>query len=116
MSDTRNRRRRPPRPAGAPAPQDYREPRKTAAQREAEGIETVPITYGGMTFDIPADVDDWPTLAVQAFSKQRHIDAFEQILGPVQWAKFLAKFPRKRQFDEFAELIADELGFGTAGN
>ncbi|MBF6326766.1 MULTISPECIES: hypothetical protein [Nocardia] len=111
-----NRRRRGPRPEGAPEPRDYQAPRKTAAQREAQGVETATITYKGAEFDIPASVDDWPTLAVQAMSKNHHIDAIEHALGPVQWNRFVSQFPLKRNFDEFAELIAQELGFTKAGN
>ncbi|WP_306358851.1 MULTISPECIES: hypothetical protein [unclassified Nocardia] len=111
-----NHRRRRPRPAGAPVPQDYRAPRKSAAQREAEGIETIVIDFRGSEFEVPASSDDWPTTAVQAATHRRHVDAIEQILGPKQWAIFLSRFPRKRDFDEFAELLAEEMGLGTAGN
>lgn len=111
-----NNRRHRPRPDGAPVPQDYKPPRKTAAQREAEGAETIVIEYGGMEFEIPGSLDDWPIVAVQAASKEQHIDAIEHILGPKQWAVFLSKFPRKRNFDEFADLVAEEMGFNTAGN
>jgi hypothetical protein len=111
-----NNRRPRPRPDGAPIPEDYKPPRKTAAQREAEGASTVVIEYGGEEFEIPASVDDWPIVAVQAAGKEQHIDAIEHLLGPKQWAVFLSKFPRKRNFDEFADLVAEEMGFNTAGN
>ena len=108
-------RRTPARPAGAPVPQDYQEP-KTAAQREGEGVETETIEYNGFKAEIPIDPDNWPTLARQAFSTNRHIDAIEILLGPVQWVKFNQKFPLAWQFNEFAELIGEMLGFGNSGN
>ncbi|GAB4582624.1 hypothetical protein [Nocardia sp. IFM 10818] len=111
-----NNRRRRPRPAGAPAPQDFKEPKKTAAQREAEGIETVVLEYRGVEFEVPATMDDWPTRAVQAAAHNLHIDAIEHVLGPKQWAIFNARFPRQRDFAEFAEMLGEEMGFGTAGN
>lgn len=97
----------------APEPQDHL---KSVAQREAEVDENVVIDFRGNEFTIPADQDDWPILAVQAFSNGRNIDAIQHLLGPRQWALYSAKFPKKRDFDEFAEAIAENFGFGTAGN
>ncbi|MFD7045717.1 hypothetical protein [Rhodococcus jostii] len=102
----------PHKPLGVKAPQDHKKP---AAQREAEGDQTVLIEYGGLEFEILADQDDWPVLAIQAFSKRLGIDAIEHLLGPVQWARFVTRFPKKRQFDEFSEVIAAEFGFGSSG-
>lgn len=103
----------PHKPEGVKEPMDHQKP---AAQREAEGVEMLAIEYGDITFEIPADPDDWPTLATQAMSNNRHIDGIQHLLGPMQWAKFISNFPVRRQFNEFAEIIAAELGFGTAGN
>lgn len=94
---------------------------KSAPQREAEAvegdvIEMVTLEFHGDKFKVPADQDDWPILAVQAFSKGLAIDGIEHILGRVQWARFIQKFPRKRQFGEFSDLIAEEFGFADAGN
>lgn len=97
---------------GVKQPQDHK---KSAAQREAEGDEYVVIEYSGQEFKILADQDDWPVLAIQAFSKRLGIDAIEHLLGPQQWARFVTKFPKKRQFDEFSEVIAAEFGFGSSG-
>ncbi|MFC9768654.1 hypothetical protein [Rhodococcus jostii] len=102
----------PHKPLGVRQPQDHK---KSAAQREAEGDQYVTITYGGLEFEILADQDDWPVLAIQAFSKRLGIDAIEHLLGPAQWARFVTRFPKKRQFDEFSEVIAAEFGFGSSG-
>lgn len=100
-------------PANAPRPQDHK---KSAAQREADGDATVEIVFRGEKFRVAADMDDWHVLAVQAFSRGRNIDAIEMLLGPRQWARYLTKFSKKRDFDEFAELVAIRFGFGAAGN
>lgn len=93
------------------------EPKKSAAQREGEdAVEMVELEFHGEKFKLPADQEDWPILATQAFSKGWAIDGIEHILGRGQWARFVNKFPRKRQFNEFSDLIAEEFGFGTAGN
>lgn len=99
-------------PARAPRPQDHK---KSAAQREAEGDEYVVIEYEGEEFKILADQEEWPTVAVQAFSKQLMIDAIEHLLGPQQWARFITKFPKQRQFNDFGRVVAQEFGFGVVG-
>ncbi|MGW6699642.1 hypothetical protein [Nocardia sp. NPDC055049] len=118
---TTTKRATPTRPAGVKQPLDHLAPgelaeAKAAAQREAEGVETMPIEFGGLSFTVPVDPDDWPTRVHQALGRNLHIDAIELLLGPVQWAKFNAKFPRKRDFVEFAEILGEQLGFGSAGN
>lgn len=105
-------RKRAARPATPKQPSDHQKP---AAQREAEGDPTVTIPYGGEKFVIPADQENWPILAVQAFAAMRNIDAIEHLLGPVQWARFVTFFPKRKQFNEFSDLIAVEFGFKSAG-
>lgn len=95
---------------------------KAAPQREAESskdddqIEMVTLEFHGDKFKVPADQDDWPIVTVQAFSKGLAIDGIELLLGRVQWSRFIQKFPRKRQFGEFSDMIAEEFGFADAGN
>lgn len=102
-------------PPNAPRPQDRKAPKKSAAQREAEADEFLYIDFYGETFQVIADQEEWPILAAQAFSKRQSIDAIEHLLGPRQWALFVTRFPKTRQFNEFAELVAEEFGFGTSG-
>jgi hypothetical protein len=99
-------------PARAPKPQDRK---KSAAQREAEGDEFVYIEYEGEEFKILADQDEWPTVAIQAFSNQKMIDAVEHLLGPQQWARFNVMFPKVKHFNEFGRVVAQEFGFGVVG-
>ncbi|WP_378735407.1 hypothetical protein [Nocardia brasiliensis] len=103
----------PHKPAGVREPQDHLKP---AAQREAEGDETITVEFRGLEFTVPADPDDWPIRVHQALGRNMHIDAIELLLGPVQWTKLTAKYPKKRDFVEFAEILGEVLGFGSAGN
>lgn len=109
-------------PADAKRPRDRqpkRAPRRSAPQREAEADpgEVVELRFGGRKFTIPADMDDWPTLAHQAFAKQLHYDALEHLLGPQQWALLVTSAAKtKRDFVKFSNMVAREFGFGTAGN
>lgn len=105
-------------PENAPRPRDHMPKRegKSAPQREAEDDETVDLNFRGTKFTVPADQEEWPILAVQAFANGRNIDAVQHLLGPRQWALYVTKFGKKRDFDAFAELIADVFGFGAPGN
>lgn len=105
-------------PENAPRPRDHMPKRegKAAPQREAEGDENVELNFRGTTFTVPADQEEWPILAVQAFANGRNIDAVQHLLGPRQWAVYVTKNGKKRDFDAFAELIADVFGFGAPGN
>lgn len=109
-------------PSNAKRPKDRqpkRAARRPAAQREAE-IEpgdVVVLEFRGRKFEIPADMDDWPTLAHQAFAKQLHYDALEYLLGPQQWAILVTNVAHtRRDFVRFSNMVAREFGFGTPGN
>lgn len=109
-------------PANAKRPRDRepkRAPRRSPAQREAEHEtgNVVVLEFRGRKFEIPADMDDWPTLAHQAFAKQLHYDALEYLLGPQQWAILVTNVAHtRRDFVRFSNMVAREFGFGTPGN
>lgn len=105
----------PHKPKGVREPQDRLPKKKTAAQREAERDETVTIEFHGMEFELLADQDEWPIVAVQAFANGKNIDGIEQLMGPVQWAKFVSRFPKRRHFSEFADIFSVEFGFKSPG-
>lgn len=118
-----NRRRRPARPAGAPAPQDYRSPKKSAAQREAEGVETVDIEWRGMRFTVAAHPEDWDFWRVSRHVSQNNFpEATLGLIGPEGTAQIYREFPKldnARAGELFSELfnaITKAVGFGNAGN
>jgi hypothetical protein len=119
MSNNRNRNR--PRPQGAPEPQDYRAP-KSAAQREAEGAETVEIHWREMTFEIPAPAENWPYWTVVRHLQSDLPLAVLNLLGPRQAARVQGRFPdlpAAQAGELFADLfgvIAEKLGLGNSGN
>lgn len=112
MTAPRTRKANAPDMSNAPDPQDHKSP----AQREAEAIDTIELEFRGGKFTVPAHPDDFPVLASQAFSKNMNIDGIEHLLGPRQWALFLSKNPRKKDFDEFARQFFTSMGFGDEGN
>lgn len=92
-----------------------RAPKKPAAQREAERDEVFVLEYNGTDYEVPADPEDWPTIAVQHLTANRAADALELILGPVQWATFNRENPRLRDFRQFAFELGRGMGI-SLGN
>lgn len=88
----------------------------TAPEVEASGDEMRTLEFRGEEFIVLADPDDWTTLCRQSFAHMRTIDGVELLLGPQQWSRLNAKFPKFRDFNALVKIIADEYGFGSAGN
>lgn len=103
-------------PANAPKPQDHKAPKKTAAQREAEGIDEVEVEFDGEIYEIAADPIDWKVSTTEAFEQGKVVTAIRQLLGPEQWKTLSAKRYRNRQFRELFDLLAEAGGFDNSGN
>jgi hypothetical protein len=105
-------------PAHAPRPQDHKrsKKKKTAAQREAEGIETTDVEFDGEVYTIPADPLDWDVEVTEAFEQGKVVTAVRGMLGPKQWRTVAAKGYTNRQFSKLFDLIARAGGFKNAGN
>lgn len=103
-------------PANAPKPQDHKAPKKTAAQREAEGIDEVEVEFDGEIYEIAADPIDWEVSTTEAFEQGKVVTAIRQLLGPEQWKAVSAKRYRNRQFRELFDLLAEAGGFDNSGN
>ena len=99
-------------PKGATVPTDHL---KSAAQIEAEGVETVDVEWRGLAFAIVADADDYPLEAVMAFERGQNFVGLELILGPKQWAEFMKTKPKKSDGVDLMGVMNDALGFGDSG-
>lgn len=99
-------------PAGVKKPQDHKKP---AAQIEAEGAPTIDITWQGHTFTIDADTDNWLVEVTQAYEDGKGASMIRGVLGPKQYAEFMATRPRNKQLNELGEIIAKALGLTSAG-
>ncbi|WP_280410688.1 hypothetical protein [Nocardia asiatica] len=121
-----NRRRR-PRPAGAPEPRDYQppqspEPPKSAAQTEAEGVDTITVEWEGLSLRVPVRPDTWPYWTVMRHLQTDLPTGVCNLLGPRQVSQLYARHPdltareASRLFGELFEKIAKAVGFGSAGN
>ncbi|WP_037182585.1 hypothetical protein [Rhodococcoides fascians] len=86
------KRAQPHKPAGVKQPQDHK---KSAAQREAEGVETITVTWEKLEFEIVADPDEWDFWTVtQPLAAGNHAVGLIGLLGPQQSMKLRAAHPR----------------------
>lgn len=99
-------------PKNAKRPQDHKPPKKSAAQREAEGVETTDIEWQGLTLTLPTDSDDWSVESVLLFEKGQNANGLMEILGPVQWAKVMKTKPTKRDLGKLFEEMGEVFGVG----
>ncbi|OZC50516.1 hypothetical protein CH289_15940 [Rhodococcus sp. RS1C4] len=86
------KRAQPHKPAGVKQPQDRK---KSAAQREAEGVETVTVEWEGLEFEIIADPDEWDFWTVtQPLASGNTAVGLIGLLGGQQAMRLRAAFPR----------------------
>jgi hypothetical protein len=98
-------------PEGVKMPED----RKSAAQREAEGAETVTLDYEGESFTLPADPQDWPTRAMLAFEEGKAFAAIKALIPPRRYQKLgIDDWPARKTTGLF-EAFAKAAGLDDAG-
>lgn len=102
----------PHRPAGVKMPQDHLKP---AAEREAEGDETVEFEFGGITYTAPANLDRTKGVA-RAFDNRQGTIALELLLGKDQFKTFLDTDPYDADYGKMLDAWSDACGFDNAGN
>lgn len=107
-------------PASAPKPQDHK-PKKTAAARKAEAEGFVDIDVSGITLKVPAG-ENVPMKALLRFQGLNddltplaegvdgNLLGSAELLGPDQWAKFLAQNPTVKDFQEIGDNLASLVG------
>jgi len=100
-------------PKGATVPDDHRKP---AVQIEAEGIETLTVAVGELTFTIPSDVDDLDGEFLRHAFDGDSYRMVQTILDEKQFARFKATKPKVRDYKILADAVAEALGLGDSGN
>lgn len=86
------KRAQPHKPAGVKQPQDRK---KSAAQREAEGVETITVEWEGLEFEIISDPDEWDFwTTTQPLAAGNTAVGLIGLLGGQQAMKLRAAFPR----------------------
>lgn len=99
-------------PKNAKRPQDHKPPKKSAAQLEAEGVETVDVEWRGLTLTLPADSEDWSAESVLLFERGQNANGLMEILGPTQWAQVMKTKPTKRDLGKLFEEMGEVFGVG----
>lgn len=95
-------------PEGAPAPKDHLK-KKSAAARQAEADGYIDIEQCGVPLRIPI-AGKVPLKAYMAFRRDDEIGGTEALLGPEQWAAFMAAEPTVDDFAEIGQKLTDTLG------
>jgi len=110
-------------PKGAKVPTDHL---KSAAQIEAEGVETVQVEFKGETYTFPAGIEDASGDVLDAIDDQKlsHAlhglleekdDAGNWISGPSEWKRFKKTHPRVHDYTDMFDAYAKVIGLGTTG-
>ena len=79
-------------------------------KEEAQAIETKSVTYDGLTFEFPADVNDWPATAIMKLEDEKPMSFIRDVVSPESFNQFLASSPTMRQFGELADLVGNAVG------
>ena len=79
-------------------------------KEEAQAIETKSVTYDGLTFEFPVDVNDWPATAIMKLEDEKPMSFIRDVVSPESFNQFLAKKPTMRQFGELADLVGNAVG------
>lgn len=67
----------------------------------------VTLEFRGIKFSFQRDRNEWPTKAIQAFSKRKYADGVEQVLGVQQWELLNEIAPKYKDFFEFIEVFGE---------
>lgn len=88
----------------------------TPAQREAEGVETVDVTWRDRVFTIPASLDEVNATTLLALEEGKAASAVRGLIGPRKFTRFVAEAdPSGKDLGELLEAFVDAMGLGDAG-
>lgn len=102
--------------SNAPQPQDRKAPKKTAAQIEAEGDETVEVPYEGEVYTFPADIESADYEVLEALDNQKLSFVIRALLSTEDYAKFKSTKPKFKDAPALFAAYAEEIGMESAGN
>lgn len=91
-------------------------PQGAAGQTEAQGIETVTVTWRDLTpFEVPRYRLDWPFEAVVAAMNENHPVVIASLLPPEIRAELTEMRCTMREAYDLMNAISDALGFESPG-
>lgn len=84
--------------------------------RKAEvGDGIARFTYGGQTFEITTDRNEWTLDMHEALADGNEILVLRAALGPKQWAVLKSMNLRTPQINDFSIAATEALGFASVG-
>lgn len=86
-----------------------------ARKAEAKDDPTATVEFRGLTLTVSREYDDWPVEFVDALEEGKTVGICKGALGPAQWRRVRALDLKMRDLAPLADLIAQALGFGDAG-
>lgn len=97
-------------PENAPKPQDHKPKKKSTKAREAEaGDGFVTIETRGVELRIPVG-GKMPIAAFELFQEGKELPGTKMLLGPEQWAAFMATNPTLDDLAELGQKLQDATG------
>lgn len=87
------------------------DPRKA----EANGENVATVDFRGHKFEVSRHYADWTVDFVESLEEGKTVGIVRGALGPSQWRQVKAMNLKMRDLDEFADALADAMGFGSAG-
>lgn len=83
---------------------------KAALEAEAKENNEIEFEFGGKTYVVDKNPDNWSIETMLAFEEGKSIGVVQAMLGPQQWTKFMATRPTNKTFGEFTEKLFGALG------
>ena len=111
MTTPRTRKANAPAMDNAPEPQDHKSP----AQREADGDREMELEFDGKTYIVASSMEYTKGVA-RAMDQRLGTVMVEKLLGPEQYAKFVATDPFDGDYGRLVKAWIEATGFGDEGN
>ena len=89
---------------------DQNEARKAEATDKAAIVE-----WREHTFTVSREYDDWTVDFLESLEEGKAVGIVRGALGPAQWRVVRGLNLKVRELNELAGLIAQAMGFGSAG-
>lgn len=83
---------------------------KAALEAEATNSTLRQFSCDGETYTVEGEVEEWDLQVMKAYEDGKMITVAEELLGPKQWAKFMAKRPKNKNFTELTEKMFAVIG------
>jgi len=88
--------------------------KNASAALEAEANGTIrEFEYKGQKYTVESDSQNWSVETMLAYEDGKAVSVVRAILGPEQWAQFMATKPNNKDFNNFTEDLFEQLGLST---